>query len=432
MNSRKASSRSRATTWRWIVAREQRRRSRRGGKSRAWSSGPFQRLAVSPFQPDQETVTEPDQHGIAVKAGPHAAVVLLPAQETLGFCVKLLDPIAPMRILEHPGQRRIQREVAPEVFPVARAPGRTLPDQPADMRRSLTVHPPTAEGDELGAQPTLTACAPAHGLPRPTRLRQQDRIGTLNGGRSTARQRHTEIGPHGHDLPFAPGFQTIENMRVISLVGIRDDTRMAHATGVRFIQQGQSHLGLARKGDRLGNLRLLPTLRVIHPVVRQVQPRGDRPGQAALGRVAVHADLTVGDLAQRARLLSGHPHRVAALFGEPRIIKDQNAIAFRWQSPHHRDTLAIQRRFIPDPAGQQALQLLRTDARHNLGQRLAVLVGMFGQQTGHIPLDGHPAFPSPKLHVKKAEKLGQFWNRFAGGLQNTFMFRHASKSTISN
>jgi hypothetical protein len=62
----------------------------------------------------------------------------------------------------------------------------------------------------------------------------------------------------------------------------------------------------------------------------------------------MHADddLTIGDLAERAGILPGHPDRAAALLGQPGVIQGQQALgrALGHQGPH---TLLIQGLRIP-------------------------------------------------------------------------------------
>src|SRR5512139_214989 len=167
MNSCSAAVNKRFTTWRWMAASDWRRRSRRGGKDAARATSPLQSFTFPPFQPDQETIGQQDQCGVSMEAMPQAALVLIPAQEALGFFMKLLDPVAAMRVLHHRPQRRVEQEVAPEVLPLARAPGGPLADQPADMPGAIAINTPTADAYEFGPQPTLTAFTPADGLPLP-------------------------------------------------------------------------------------------------------------------------------------------------------------------------------------------------------------------------------------------------------------------------
>src|SRR3974377_1344535 len=156
MNSCNAISNNRFTTWRWIVASDWRRRSRRGGKRAAGSSAPADPVAFQQFQPDQETVCQHDQGGVAMQAVPQAALILVPAQQALGLFMELFNPVAAVRILDHDAQRRGQGKVAPEILPLVLAPRGPLADQPADVPRAVAIDSPTPPGQKLAAQTPLT------------------------------------------------------------------------------------------------------------------------------------------------------------------------------------------------------------------------------------------------------------------------------------
>src|SRR3972149_3625365 len=119
IHSRAASSHNRSTTWRWTSASERRRRSGRGGKSPAGPTPVDDLLPLAPLQPNQEAVAEHNQGRIAMNALPQPALVLIPAQQALGFFMELLDPVAAMGVLHHGRQRCGLWEVAPIVIPVA-------------------------------------------------------------------------------------------------------------------------------------------------------------------------------------------------------------------------------------------------------------------------------------------------------------------------
>src|SRR5574341_2265544 len=96
--------RSASTTWRWTLASDRRRRSRRGGKSAARVTLQARVLPLLQLLPNQETVAEHDQDGVAMKAVPEPTLILIPAKQRLAFFVKLLDPVARSAI--HPGDQR--------------------------------------------------------------------------------------------------------------------------------------------------------------------------------------------------------------------------------------------------------------------------------------------------------------------------------------
>lgn len=66
-------------------------------------------------------------------------------------------------------------------------------------------------------------------------------------------------------------------------------------------------------------------------------------------------DLTIGDLAQRAGILAGHPHRTPSLFGQPGVVQHQDALrrTLRDQGPH---TLLVECPGGPDRIGYEMLE----------------------------------------------------------------------------
>src|SRR3974377_1738994 len=106
MSSCNAAISNRRTTWRWIAASDWRRRSRRGGKEAAWAPSPPHAPPFAQFEPDQETVGQHDQRGVTMEAMPQSALILIPAQQTLRFFMKLFDPVRAMGVLHHGHRRR--------------------------------------------------------------------------------------------------------------------------------------------------------------------------------------------------------------------------------------------------------------------------------------------------------------------------------------
>src|SRR4030095_8286225 len=143
INSRTASRRSHSLTLRCTSGSGILRRSGRGGKSGARTPAPWSLLAFVPLQPDQKTEAQHDGDRLAMKAIPATALILIPSQFRFRFFMILLDPVAPMRILDHHREWGGSGEVAPEVFPVsARSASGTLTDEPAAVSPSITVHAP--------------------------------------------------------------------------------------------------------------------------------------------------------------------------------------------------------------------------------------------------------------------------------------------------
>src|SRR5215469_18926209 len=132
INSRTAARRSHSLTRRWSCGSGIRRRSGRGGKSRPRPSAHLALMALAHFQPHQKTIAQHYGDGVAMKAIPAPSLILIPAQLGFGFLMILLDPVAAVRILDHPGPRRGGREITPEILPVpALAVAGALSNQPA-------------------------------------------------------------------------------------------------------------------------------------------------------------------------------------------------------------------------------------------------------------------------------------------------------------
>src|SRR5215470_17436700 len=145
-NSRMAARRSHSLSRRWTSGSGIRRRSGRGGKSGPRPSAHCALLALSHFQPHQETIAQHDGDGVAMKAIPAPPLILIPAQLGFGFLMILLDPVATVRIFDHPGQRRRSRKITPAILPVpVLAPSGALPEQPAHMAGAIAIDPPAAQ-----------------------------------------------------------------------------------------------------------------------------------------------------------------------------------------------------------------------------------------------------------------------------------------------
>src|SRR5919201_2591537 len=258
INSPMAAQRTHSLTRRWTSGSGVRRRSGRGGKSGPRSSAHFALLPLQPFQPDQKTIAQHYGDGVPMKAIPPPSLILIPAQLRFGFLMILLDPVATVGILYHPGQRRRDREIAPEILPVpVLAPSRALPNQPPAMAGASAIHPPAAQREKLGPPPTFGPFAPCNGLPVLARLRRQHRIGPQHRAGWPPPQGHTKTGPYGGHVACPACFQAVEEMRVIAVISIAGHARVPHPTGIGFIQQRQGNLRFGLKPDCGRDMRLL-------------------------------------------------------------------------------------------------------------------------------------------------------------------------------
>src|SRR6516162_3141202 len=182
INSRMAAQRNHSLSRRWSSGSGI-RRSGRGGKNRPGASAYFALLALAHFQPHQKTIAQHDGDGVAMKAIPAPPLILIPAQLGFGFLMILLHPVAPVRILDHGGQRRRGREITPEILPVpVLAAAGALPQQPATMAVASAIRPPATQRAKLRPPPAFGPFAPGDGLPVPPRLRHQHGSGPFPVG----------------------------------------------------------------------------------------------------------------------------------------------------------------------------------------------------------------------------------------------------------
>src|SRR5207248_11628382 len=113
------------------------------------------------------------------------------------------------------------------------------------------------------------------------------------------------------------------------------------------------NLRLGLEGDVGRDLGLGAAGRVEGPLLGQVQPRGDGPGQGTFGVVAVDGDLAVAGLAQSAGVLPLDADGALALLGEAGVVEDEDGVALRGQAHQGADTLVVEVVFVEGDAGQQ-------------------------------------------------------------------------------
>src|SRR5688500_10329454 len=135
---------------RWTYGTLRRRRSRRGGKSAAGMARPAHLLALAPLERDQEAVAQHDGHRVPVEGIVAPPLELIPAEFLFRFFIVLLDPVPPVRILDHRRHGGPRAHAAPEELRIpAVTAHRPLADEPADMPRAVAVEAPAAECPDL-------------------------------------------------------------------------------------------------------------------------------------------------------------------------------------------------------------------------------------------------------------------------------------------
>ena len=221
--------RSHRATSRCTAGRVWRRGVSRGGKRVAWATRPLRPAPLPPFQPNEKAVGQHDGDGMSMKPQPQAALVLIPAQLTLGLFMKPFNRMPPMGVPGQHFERGLRGQVAPEVFPLLGRPlGGTLPHQPACVAVPITGHPPTPHGHELLAQPPFGPPPPANRAPLPARHALEQRVRRPYGCARHVPYTHGEIRAYRHHIGLLPGLQARQKVGVVPIIRIGHHAPMRH------------------------------------------------------------------------------------------------------------------------------------------------------------------------------------------------------------
>ena len=137
--------------------------------------------------------------------------MLIPTQFAFCFFVILLDPAAPVLVLDQFDERRLARKVAPIIMMLARRlTTGAFGDQPTDVPRAVAIHAPTAHGRELRFELNSVSVAPANGLPVPGALRSDEGFRPLRSGLCAPPQTDLKVFAHGGDAAFATLLQSVQ------------------------------------------------------------------------------------------------------------------------------------------------------------------------------------------------------------------------------
>src|SRR5262249_50087603 len=146
-------------------------------------------------------------------------------------------------------------------------------------------------------------------------------------------------------------------------------------------------------------------------------------------------DLAVAELAQGAGVLPGHAHGGVALLGEAGVVEDQGGVALGGQGQQALDALSVEVVLVPAHGGEQSLEGLLGSAVDDLGEGVAVLVGMLGQHPGEVAFQGVGGLGAGEVDVEGAQELVQRRHRLARRERYSFCRLHTSiirPSTSSN
>ena len=108
------------------------------------------------------------------------------------------------------------------------------------------------------------------------------------------------------------------------------------------------------------------------------------------------------------------PTEQLALLGEAGVVEDQDAVALGGQREHPLDALAVEVVLVPGHGGQQPLEALLGGAGDDLGDGVAVLVGVLGEQPGEVAFEGLRPLAPLEVDAEGGEELGQFGSGVLG------------------
>jgi hypothetical protein len=238
-----------------------------------------------------------------------------------------------------------------------------------------------AHGDELLGQGRRGPVPPGHRFPRLVGQALQQGLSRPQGrwtglawapfsrggwgwGRGHGRHLVGEAPPkvtgHADHVRQPARLQASQEGGDLAIACVGHDVLAGHPPRPRAVDQRERERRLGLKRRVAGHVRPLPPRRrlrgVPHPGLVEVQARAHRPVQRRVRRWrirdVVRADhhLTVGHLAQRARVLPRYADRRLPLLGQPRVVERQDPLrgTARHQPPHPR---RVQRQRVPLRSG---------------------------------------------------------------------------------
>jgi hypothetical protein len=117
----------------------------------------------------------------------------------------------------------------------------------------------------------------------------------------------------------------VRNARVDPVTGVRQHDPLRYALGARGADLVEGDLRFGLEHDVLGNAGCCPANRVGRPILRKIEPKGDRQACMLVGRRQRDSDLTIVLLAKLTAILPGDADRMNALLGKSRVVDDPGA-----------------------------------------------------------------------------------------------------------
>src|SRR5205823_4336016 len=118
--------------------------------------------------------------------------------------------------------------------------------------------------------------------------------------------------------------------------------------------------------------------------------------------------------------------RGLALLGEAGVVEDQGGVALGGQGQQILNALSVEVVLVPAHGREQSLEGLLGSAGDDLGEGVAVLVGMLGQHPREVTFQGVCGLGTGEVDVEGAQKLVQRRHRLARRERYSFCRLHTS------
>src|SRR5712691_8661073 len=189
------------------------------------------------------------------------------------------------------------------------------------------------------------------------------------GGEFWRLQPHSHLRQDTHGIVQPPLFQLLSELGPVTIAGVSQHYSIRQTPASYLINDFQRQFPLLTKDEVLRNPRLAPSLAIVDPTLRQVQPPSQRYIPLFPNMMNADCDLAVAGLSQRARVLSHHAHRVRTLFWKTSII--ENPCRIRLQFGRHSSSQSLPHRGpLPRALSDELLHGLHVPLRQSCRQGL--------------------------------------------------------------
>jgi hypothetical protein len=216
--------------------------------------------------------------------------------------------------------------------------------------------------------------------------------------------KHREMTRDADGIRQAPPVQRAPEGGDVAELGVREHGRDLQSGGARAPDQRQRLTPFLVEGRAGRNLCHRTPIGVAEPGFREIQQRTGHPRAAAGPERSRRRDLAIGDLAQRATVLTRHADRMGALFGKTGAVDDQHAATL---GQHLQET-------PPDPIGvpgrvrNEMLKALVADRVRDAGQhRLHRLALAVAEDAVHVRPQREPLGAMAEAPLKRFEPANQ-------------------------